>query len=97
VFDLPAQQDLHRGFSDALARAIELVLTPIVFAGVGWLIDRVAGTSPWGMVTLFAFALVGTAVKLKLGYDRDMAAHDGSVATTPRRIAPVARTKEQER
>ena len=88
MFDLRARQDLNRGFSDALVRGIELVFTPLVFGLAGWLIDRAAGTSPLFTLVLFAFGILGTAVKMKLGYDREMAAHDGTAATAPRQIAP---------
>lgn len=89
VFDLRARQEVNRGFSDALVRSVEIVLTPIVFGLMGGGIDRVAGTSPAFTAILAAFGVIGVAVKMKLGYDREMAAHDG-VATAPRQVAPRA-------
>lgn len=88
MFDLRARQDLNRGFSDALGRGVDLALTPVVFGLVGWLIDRVAGTSPVFTIAVAAIGIVGTAVKIKLGYDREMAGHEG-VATAPRSVAPA--------
>jgi ATP synthase protein I len=48
--------------SSALARGIrlssEFVAGIVVGAGLGWLIDRLAGTSPWG---LLVFLLLGFA------------------------------------
>jgi ATP synthase protein I len=48
--------------SSALARGIrlstEFVAGIVVGAGLGWLIDRLAGTSPWGMIV---FLLLGFA------------------------------------
>lgn len=88
MFDLRARQDLNRGFSDALTRGVELALTPIAFALIGWAIDRVAGTGPTFLIVLFTFGVIGTAVKIKLGYDRQMAAHDGSAVTAARQVAP---------
>jgi ATP synthase protein I len=49
--------------SSALARGFrltaEFVAGILVGAGLGWLLDRLAGTSPWGLI---AFLLLGFAV-----------------------------------
>ncbi len=42
LFDLRAKQQLNRGYSDGLARGIEIVLTPLIFGGIGWLLDTLA-------------------------------------------------------
>ena len=89
MFDLRAKQDLNRGFSDALGRGVDLALTPIVFGLVGWLIDRVAGTSPVFTIVVATIGVVGTAVKIKLGYDKDMAEHTTGAVSTPRQVAPA--------
>jgi F0F1-type ATP synthase assembly protein I len=89
VFDLRAKQDLNRGFSDALGRGIDLALTPVVFGLVGWLIDRVAGTSPVFTIVVATIGVVGTAVKIKLGYDKEMAEHSTGAVSTPRQVAPA--------
>jgi F0F1-type ATP synthase assembly protein I len=94
LFDLRARQDLNRCFSDALGRGIDLALTPVVFGLVGWLIDRVAGTSPWFTIGVAAVGVVGTAVKIKLGYDKEMSAYDGDVATRPRQVRPSGPQRE---
>ncbi len=91
MFDLRARQDLNRGFSDALTRGVELALTPLAFAVIGWFIDRAVGTGPLFIVAFFAFGAIGTGVKIKLGYDRQMAAHDGSAVTAARQVAPHLR------
>jgi ATP synthase protein I len=48
--------------SSALARGLQLasefVAGIVVGAGLGWLIDRLAGTTPWGMIV---FLLLGFA------------------------------------
>ncbi len=89
MFDLRAKQDLNRGFSDALGRGVDLALTPVVFGLVGWLIDRVAGTSPVFTILVATIGVVGTAVKIKLGYDKDMAEHTTGAVSTPRQVAPA--------
>ena len=89
MFDSRTRQDLNRGFSDALGRGIDLALTPLVFGAIGWLIDRIAGTSPVFTIAVAAVGILGTAVKIKLGYDKDMAAFDDTPATRPRAVAPL--------
>ncbi|HEX7133656.1 MAG TPA: AtpZ/AtpI family protein [Iamia sp.] len=93
MFDLRARQDLNNGFSNAFVRGFELVVTPILFGLLGWLVDRALGTSPVFALGAFAFGVIGTAVKLKLGYDREMAVHDGSAATRPRALSPRPPTR----
>jgi F0F1-type ATP synthase assembly protein I len=93
VFDLRTKQDLNRGFSDALGRGIDLALTPVVFGLVGWLIDRAAGTSPVFTILVATIGVVGTAVKIKLGYDKEMAEHTTGAASTPRQVAPAPVTE----
>ncbi len=89
MFDSRTRQDLNRGFSDALGRGIDLALTPVVFGLIGWLIDRVAGTSPIFTIAVATLGVAGTAAKIKLGYDKDMAAFDDTAATRPREVQPI--------
>lgn len=86
MFDLRTRQDLNRGFSEAFGRGVDLALTPVVFGLIGWLIDRVAGTSPIFTIVVATIGVVGTVVKMKLGYDKDMAAFDDTPATRPRQV-----------
>lgn len=72
-FDLRAKQQLNRGYSDGMARGIEIVVTPFVFGGIGWLLDGRFGTGPFLAVGLGLFGAVGVFVKMKLGYDQQMA------------------------
>jgi F0F1-type ATP synthase assembly protein I len=88
VFDLRTRQDLNRGFSEAFGRGVDLALTPVVFGLIGWLIDRVAGTSPIFTIVVATIGVVGTVVKMKLGYDKDMAVFDDTPATRPRQVSP---------
>lgn len=71
--DLRARQQLNRGYNDGLARGMEIVLTPLLLGGFGWLLDGWLGTDPFLALVLGTFGVVGIFVKLKLGYDRTMA------------------------
>ena len=54
--------------SSALARGIrlstEFVAGIVVGAGLGWLIDRLAGTSPWGMIVLLLLGFAAGVLNL---------------------------------
>lgn len=72
MFDLRAKQQLNRGYSDGMARGMEIVLTPLAFGGIGWLLDGWFGTGHVLAVALGVFGVIGIFTKLKLGYDRQM-------------------------
>lgn len=69
---------LNQAFGDEMTRGLELVLTPLLFGGLGYLVDRVAGTSPWFTVAFGTFALVGMVVKMWFGYDAEMRAMESA-------------------
>jgi F0F1-type ATP synthase assembly protein I len=72
VFDLRAKQQLNRGYSDGMARGMEIVATPLLLGLVGWLLDGWIGTAPVLTIVLGLFGAAGIFVKLKLGYDKQM-------------------------
>jgi hypothetical protein len=79
VFDLAAKRQLNRGYSDGLSRALEIVVTPLLFGFVGHLVDGWLGTGPAFMIGLGAFAVTGLFVRFWLGYDREMRAHEAKL------------------
>jgi hypothetical protein len=82
VSDLVARRQLNRGYNDGMARAIEVVATPLVFGGVGLLVDGWAGTRPLFTLVLATVGVVGIFVKMWLGYDREMRDHESKAAWT---------------
>jgi F0F1-type ATP synthase assembly protein I len=72
LFDLRAKQQLNRGYSDGLARGMEVVATPLLLGTLGWLLDGWIGTSPILALVFGSFGAAGIFVKLKLGYDKQM-------------------------
>ena len=54
---------LAPGIGDTLARGFEWAATLAIFLGLGYLLDRVLGTTPVFMVVLFVFALVGQLLR----------------------------------
>jgi len=67
------RQKLNRGYADGFSGAVEIALVPVVFGGLGWLVDRAAGTAPVFLLAFVVFAFVGVGAKLWLRYDKDMA------------------------
>ena len=51
-----ANSDSVAGFGQALKLSSEFIAGVLVGAGLGWVIDRMAGTSPWGLIV---FLLLG--------------------------------------
>jgi hypothetical protein len=88
VSDLAAQRQVNRGYDDGLSRAIELVLTPLFLGGIGFALDAWLGTRPFLAIGLGVAGVVGIFVKLWLGYDREMRAHE---AEAPWRRSPAER------
>jgi F0F1-type ATP synthase assembly protein I len=74
--DLGQRRELNNGAGDALTRAVELVVTPIILGAIGWWLDSIFGTKPVIALVLFLFTLGYLVWKLYLRYDADMRAHE---------------------
>jgi F0F1-type ATP synthase assembly protein I len=88
MFDLAARQKLNRGYNDGLARALEIVLTPLVFGLLGRLVDGWLGTQPWFMVGLGTFAVAGLFARMWVAYDREMRDHEKRLPGGAGRASP---------
>jgi hypothetical protein len=71
-FDLSAKRELNNGFGNALNSAVELAVTPALFALIGWQVDHWLGTRPLFLIGLFAFTMVYVAWKQFAAYDTTM-------------------------
>jgi F0F1-type ATP synthase assembly protein I len=74
--DLRERRELNQGFGDALSRAFEFAVTPVVFGFLGHLLDMRLQTSPIFMLILALLAVTGMFVKLWYAYDREMDQRD---------------------
>jgi F0F1-type ATP synthase assembly protein I len=70
--DVRAKQQLNRGYSDGMARGMEVVVAPLLLGALGWLLDGWLGTDPFLAIGFGLFGAAGIFVKLKVGYDRQM-------------------------
>jgi F0F1-type ATP synthase assembly protein I len=76
--DLRSKRETYNGFGEALARGFEFAVTPAIFGGIGWLLDRQFGTGPLLFLVLVTFAFVGMFVRMWLGYDTEMRRHEAN-------------------
>jgi F0F1-type ATP synthase assembly protein I len=63
---------MNNGFGEALSRAFELALTPIIFAFFGWLLDKRFGTFPLITLPFFLFVVAYGFWKQYRTYDATM-------------------------
>lgn len=58
--DLHDRRELNNGFGDSLAKAVEIVVTPLIFGLLGWLLDGRLHTRPLFMLAfgLWTFGYV---------------------------------------
>ncbi len=90
--DLRAKRELNTGFANALTRAFEFAATTAIFCGLGWLVDRAAGTAPIFMIGLAVLALIGQFVRFWYAYDLEMRGHERELEA---RKAGIVRPAEQ--
>lgn len=76
MFDLSAKRELNKGFGDALQVAVELAVTPAIFAFLGWRLDEWLGTTPAFLVGLFLFTFCYVAWREYTRYQVRMAEHE---------------------
>jgi F0F1-type ATP synthase assembly protein I len=74
--DLNERRQLSNGAGEALTRAFELVLTPVIFGFFGWLLDGKLGTRPLFMLLFFALVLGYEFWKQYVAYNAQMKAHE---------------------
>jgi hypothetical protein len=68
--------ELYNGAGEGLARAFELAVTPAIFGGFGYLLDRWLGLLPVLTIIFFLVAVFGVAVRMYYGYDAKMKQHE---------------------
>jgi hypothetical protein len=88
--DLRAFREVNNGFGDGLAAAFEMVVTPIIFAFFGYLLDRWLGLN---LVFALIFGLMTFAYmihKLVARYSADMDRHDADAPWARRTVSAPA-------
>lgn len=73
--DVSQRRELARDMNRQ-SGSFELAITPVIFGGLGYLLDRWLGLVPVFTVVLLVVAFGGVAARLMLGYDREMKVHE---------------------
>jgi F0F1-type ATP synthase assembly protein I len=64
------------GASESLTQGIDNALAVALLFGIGFLLDRWLGTSPWLMIVFTVLGGIGMFAKMKYRYDEQMARHE---------------------
>ena len=70
------QSELYRGFGNSTSRAFELALSPMVLAGLGYLLDRWLGIVPVLTIVFFLVGTIGLTATMWYGYTAKMRLHE---------------------
>ena len=57
-----------------------LIAGVLAWGGIGWLLDRWLGTTPWFMIGLTLFCVIGKSVLLLATYNEKMKRHEAERA-----------------
>ena len=79
AFDLSAKRELNKGFGDAMAVAVELAVTPAIFAFLGWRLDAWLGTTPLFLLVFFLFTFSYVAWREATRYKLRMEEHQAEL------------------
>jgi hypothetical protein len=87
---------MYRGYGDGMARAFEFALTPAIFCGIGYALDRWLGIVPVLSIVLFLVSVVGMFAKTWYAYEARMRVEDAAAPwarrtpVTPTSTPPAA-------
>ncbi len=66
------RRELYNGFGNGMSMAVELAVSPLIFVGLGWLLDRWLGLWPVLTVVLSVVGVVAGFVRTWYRYDLQM-------------------------
>ena len=69
----------NRALGQGLQMALDLVLGPLVGAGIGWGLDRLLGTNPWLLLVFFGLGIAAGITNLMRTYRQLMAESGGDI------------------
>ncbi|HEX5095689.1 MAG TPA: AtpZ/AtpI family protein [Acidimicrobiia bacterium] len=70
------EKHLMQGLDGGVTRGIEMVVTPVLFALLGFWLDGVFGTRPILTVVFFTLALAGAVASVYYRYRAEMDEHE---------------------
>jgi F0F1-type ATP synthase assembly protein I len=74
------KRESYNGFGDGLSKAFELAVMPILFGGIGYLIDGKTHTRPLFTALLAILCVIGLFVRMWASYKTSMDRHDADGA-----------------
>jgi len=77
--DLHERRELNNGFGDSLAKAVEIVVTPLIFGALGWLLDGRLHTRPLFMLAFGLWTFGYVMWKALNGYTQKMGEHEAGL------------------
>jgi F0F1-type ATP synthase assembly protein I len=84
----PERREIYQGRSDGFAKAVEIVVTPLVLGMLGHFLDGWLGTGPVLTVLLAAWGLIAVVIITYYGYEAQMKAEEDKLfGPGPRRAA----------
>lgn len=98
---LPDPQRLQKtamtGGVDGIGQGTEIAVSVLVFFGFGFIVDRLAGTTPVFMIAFTVFCAVGQFVRMWFGYDAKMRSLEADRArqVTAHQTAPGLEGRER--
>jgi F0F1-type ATP synthase assembly protein I len=85
VDDRKGRQELYNGFGDTFTRGMEMVLTPALIGGLGYLLDRLAGLLPLFTIVFTVVGVIGVGLKEYYTYEAAMKAHEAKAPWASRK------------
>ncbi len=82
--DFRERNAINNGLDTGMSRAMELVLTPLIFTAGGYLLDRWLTTGPIFAIVLGVLALIGVSYMTWFRYEMEMREHDKQGVWGPR-------------
>jgi len=73
--DVSQRRELTRDLNRQ-SGSFELALVPLIFGGLGFLLDRWLGLLPLFTLLFLLVGAVGVVIKLWVGYDQEMRRHE---------------------
>lgn len=73
------RNEIYNGANGAFSRAVEMVVTPLIFGFLGYRLDLWLGTTPALTVVLSVFCLGYITWKTCIGYSADMVRHEAEL------------------
>lgn len=88
--NLRERRELNKGLGDGFTRAFELALLPLLFGGIGYVVDGFLGIRPVVTIALVLYAVVGIFLRSWYGYDREMRAREAEGSWNRSTLRPPA-------